>query len=56
MRNMLVIDAASYPEAIERLFEIWGSQQRDAIEAQRKAISGKAALPSATGWQRAISR
>jgi hypothetical protein len=48
IRNMLVIDKPSYPEAIARLFEIWANQDRDKAEigGERPALTaGRDALP-----------
>jgi hypothetical protein len=46
MRNMLVIDKPTYPEAIARLFEIWNARERDELEQARRELPG---LPSLHG-------
>ena len=45
MRNMLVIDKPTYPEAIARLFEIWNARERDELERQQAALPASRALP-----------
>jgi hypothetical protein len=43
MRNMLVIDKPTYPEAIVRLFEIWNAREREELE-QRRALADNRAM------------
>lgn len=38
MRDMLVIDKPTYPEAIARLFEIWNARERDELEQGRREL------------------
>jgi hypothetical protein len=38
MKNLLIIDKPDYPQALARLFEIWGNQDRQvALEAAQEA-------------------